>query len=770
MRARICIALLSLFLASPSSGWCDELIIDLAELDAALGEARAGGDPLQRLLADQVQMALIEAGLQLDQGRLLYRDSVVDQELDGGCSDTTLREMELEVAINAGTAFSFTLNSLAEPIVLASQIDASLDADGEVRRRVGIEVLGSCSRIAQDTFGFQVDGPVRLSVSLTVSLNPEFLSNGIRITPQFALTGELIAYDLDVDVDDSLVAGLLEDYLEEQLGASLNGDALQEILQDAEDDLRQAVVDSWGADNRIYTLPDIGDLQVAQLLDIVTRQASFPILLDYVADNRLQILLALLTGDDELLKQIVASAGACEASGNLLADIVSEPLYTREGDTCVSADLSMPAARDYFTDSRCSSSVAYRPTPYAEFCAQALAPERLGNAVDIDSTTPHWTLTPGTRFDISIVPLAGNHQPFMQRTRYKEVMDCHLEMRIYKRSPHAAGLQPLLALHGGSWKYRSTTFYTLEAQISHLTERNFVVFVPFYRLVDTQDGNRECNGARGEDLIADVADALAWVLEHGADYGAAGPTVTVMGQSAGGHLAGWLAAHRAADIERALLLYPPTDLRDILLQHGRGHYRNTLGVESLESFLGMPLASVDPADLVVADNSFPELVAVDPAAFPRTFMLHGSADDLVPARQSVRLCNALSGSPDTGPAREDGGDPADGSYRTVFACDGRSSYLHVLSEAGHGLDVCIDGVACPAGSDAGQSAARESFLDALEWLAAPQRGAEPMEEPNAAQSAGTGYLIILLLFVGVSARRARLNRSNWASLGAQPLP
>jgi fermentation-respiration switch protein FrsA (DUF1100 family) len=210
-----------------------------------------------------------------------------------------------------------------------------------------------------------------------------------------------------------------------------------------------------------------------------------------------------------------------------------------------------------------------------------------------------------------------------------------------------------------------------------------------------------------------------------------------------------------------LLLYPPTDLRDILLQYAGGYYRNALGVESLEGFLGTPLESVDPASLVVADNSFPELVAIDPAAFPRTFMLHGSADDLVPARQSVRLCNAFSGSPDTGPASDDGGDPADGSHRTVFACNDSGSYLHVVSGAGHGLDVCIDGVVCPAGSDAAESATHASFLDALEWLTAASQPAALTENANAGGSAGTGYAVLLLLFVvGASKRRARLNRRS----------
>ncbi|MDH3715550.1 MAG: hypothetical protein OET44_17070 [Gammaproteobacteria bacterium] len=134
-------------------------------------------------------------------------------------------------------------------------------------------------------------------------------------------------------------------------------------------------------------------------------------------------------------------------------------------------------------------------------------------------------------------------------------------------------------------------------------------------------------------------------------------------------------------------------------------------------------------------------------------MLHGSVDGLVPARQSVRLCNMFSGSPDTGPAREDAVELAGGVYRTVFASDYRGSYLHLLGEAGHDLDVCIGGAICPAGGSAGQSAAHESFRDALQWLGVPDP-AESMGVSNAGGSARTGCIFILWLLACAGASRS----------------
>ena len=101
-----------------------------------------------------------------------------------------------------------------------------------------------------------------------------------------------------------------------------------------------------------------------------------------------------------------------------------------------------------------------------------------------------------------MLPIKDNTQPYMTRARYKSVPvrehhevkganaerqtvttlrgigQCDLEMRIYKRSLNATGLKPLLALHDGAWAHRGSDFIGFESEISHLTERDFVVFTP----------------------------------------------------------------------------------------------------------------------------------------------------------------------------------------------------------------------------------------------------------------------------------------------------
>jgi acetyl esterase/lipase len=52
---------------------------------------------------------------------------------------------------------------------------------------------------------------------------------------------------------------------------------------------------------------------------------------------------------------------------------------------------------------------------------------------------------------------------------------------------------------------------------------------------------------------------LDWVRANGPALGAQDQPVSVFGQSAGAHLAAWLASHRSAEIRKALLFYGPTD-------------------------------------------------------------------------------------------------------------------------------------------------------------------------------------------------------------------
>ena len=204
-----------------------------------------------------------------------------------------------------------------------------------------------------------------------------------------------------------------------------------------------------------------------------------------------------------------------------------------------------------------------------------------------------------------------------------------------------------------------------------------------------------------------------------------------MGQSAGAHLSAWLAVHRKNDIERALLLYPPTDVAYLLEPfQGLDSDKEAVVTEPfatgvIKSVMGVEnLVDIDINDPAVIDNTFTEIVAQDPASFPPMFFLHGKADEVVPSSQSVRLCNALSGTPtgdfNIGPAENDGGNPSLGEYRKIYHCDDRGSQAHIFAQGDHILDVCVvvEGITvkCMSGNDTSAALAGESLSMAMDWL------------------------------------------------------
>jgi acetyl esterase/lipase len=167
---------------------------------------------------------------------------------------------------------------------------------------------------------------------------------------------------------------------------------------------------------------------------------------------------------------------------------------------------------------------------------------------------------------------------------------CELEMRVYKSDVNAQDLKPLLALHGGTWRHRGFSFFGLEAGISQFTERGFVVFAPFYRLVGESDGNTECNGASWREVTADVASALDWIKANGSALGASNDRINLFGQSAGAHLAAWLASHRPNDVWKTMMFYAPTDALEFLAgavpPGGPFDSYRRFGVDSLAQYFG----------------------------------------------------------------------------------------------------------------------------------------------------------------------------------------
>ncbi|MDX6220791.1 MAG: hypothetical protein QOJ48_2472 [Frankiales bacterium] len=100
------------------------------------------------------------------------------------------------------------------------------------------------------------------------------------------------------------------------------------------------------------------------------------------------------------------------------------------------------------------------------------------------------------------------------------------KLDVYRRKDHPVGAPTLVQVHGGAWVIGDKREQG-RPLMNHLAARGWVCFAPNYRLSPR---------ATWPDHLVDVKRALAWVREHGEDYGADPGFLVLTGGSAGGHL------------------------------------------------------------------------------------------------------------------------------------------------------------------------------------------------------------------------------------------
>lgn len=435
----------------------------------------------------------------------------------------------------------------------------------------------------------------------------------------------------------------------------------------------------------------------------------------------------------------------------LAVDMRHEPVFKAENGACrqISPD-NEKLDGEFFADSACQKVITYKPRSFMTFCKQnlesdqftkdAIGNPKLWTADELDSGAPgretKWSLSHGSRLKlVALDQTRERRRPFVKKVEYRQAGACALAMHIYKADPAAENLKPAIFFHGGGWKFRGAlSIAGIETAAPNFTDRGFIVFSPFYRLLESSDGPKECQNSDGDMIIEDTEAALAWVLENGHRYGMdpsfakEGP-VLVAGQSAGGHLAGFLAVNNKEIVDRAVLLYPATDLPFLAenLKPG-GIYEG-----EFDNAKGLLLAFADASNLddirmterAVSGTRFPEVVAQDPKSFPEFFIIAGSADATVPIEQSTRLCQARNGQ--TPSAERYSADATQ-----TFDCD--TGRLTVVEGADHILDLrCFSGkltplindllkddAFCRAGSSRGEKEVKEALNKIYEGLGQAQ--------------------------------------------------
>ena len=189
--------------------------VSLAELSDALVSARDEPDSVRQLVLDKIQQQFDAAELNFRDGVLLVEDELFDRTVEDGCTSTVINQMQAAIEVAADSALSLQLDSLYEPLTVQVELNTTLDVDGTARQTFGFR-FGSCQQLARDTFTFTADGPLSVRLAVMVDLNPVWVADDtLRVQPVIALDGELLESNIRVDVDDTVLRSLLEDYLQD---------------------------------------------------------------------------------------------------------------------------------------------------------------------------------------------------------------------------------------------------------------------------------------------------------------------------------------------------------------------------------------------------------------------------------------------------------------------------------------------------------------------------------------------------------------------------
>jgi acetyl esterase/lipase len=182
----------------------------------------------------------------------------------------------------------------------------------------------------------------------------------------------------------------------------------------------------------VLELPQVDPAILKLVLEIV----HSPIVHRFIEQNFAQVVFYLLVDDRQALSQLLVSAGACEATRLARAGMAMPALYTDAPGACVAADPEGADQGRYFSDSACTRALAFRPTPYIEYCNEVLAPGPnavLGNAAawTPDANQPNdplpsvpsrkWTVPQGAQMAITAESLTGKTAPMMKRVRWREI-------------------------------------------------------------------------------------------------------------------------------------------------------------------------------------------------------------------------------------------------------------------------------------------------------------------------------------------------------------
>ena len=195
----------------------------------------------------------------------------------------------------------------------------------------------------------------------------------------------------------------------------------------------------------------------------------------------------------------------------------------------------------------------------------------------------------------------------------------------------ANGWPVLFAIHGGGW-YRFDRNNIL-AGLGHMPDVGVAVVAPDYALA-------KANQPSWPDNLNNLMNALDWVLNNAAEYGLDSTKITLMGQSAGGHLAALLAIAESGRLDESggplvdglVSVSGPVDLPGLVGE-------SAFAAGKAQAMLGASFKA-DPGLWRAASPQWILQTNAD-INMPTVLLIHGTADPVVPVDQSIAFESLL---------------------------------------------------------------------------------------------------------------------------------
>jgi len=207
----------------------------------------------------------------------------------------------------------------------------------------------------------------------------------------------------------------------------------------------------------------------------------------------------------------------------------------------------------------------------------------------------------------------------------------HLDVFHHERRP--AGRPVLLHVHGGAWVIGNKEQQGIPLML-HMAAKGWVCVSANYPLSPR---------SRWPEHVIALKRAVAWIREHGAEYGADPSFVAVTGGSAGGHLAALLALSPGDPLFQPGFEDADTSIQACVPHYGAYDFAAATGTRATRERLRWVAKYVVDKD----PRQYPEIYqAASPLArvhadAPPFFVIHGHDDSLIPVPEARAFVDAL---------------------------------------------------------------------------------------------------------------------------------